>query len=164
MSGKRNLLLLLIVITLALLVWLRPGIAPPEPAIPLTTLQPSSVNHIQISDASGRSIQLQKQAERWRMIAPQPAPANHDRVRQLLGITTTPVHSHFPAPQDLTQFGLAPAGIQLKLNQLTLTFGDIDPVYQRRYVLVDRRIHLIDDGFQHHLLAAAEAFIQPDAE
>ena len=164
MSGKHNLLLLLVVIALALLSWLRPGIEPPEPLKPLTSLQPTAVDSIQISDVSGRSIRLQKQAGEWQMIAPRLAPANNDRIQQLLGITITPVYSHFTAPLDLTQYGLAPANIQLQLNQLTLTFGDIDPIYQRRYVLIDNRIHLIGDGFQHHLLADAEAFIQPKTE
>ncbi len=125
----------------------------------MTQLQPDKINTIQISNSRGKLIQLQRKEGHWVVLQPILGEANNHRVAELLGISQTPSHFSFAADDEkLAEYGLKPAPITLKLNELQLLFGDIDPVYQRRYVQIGRRIHLIDDGFQHHLLAPPSAF------
>jgi hypothetical protein len=135
--------------------WLQPSALPP-----LTSLQPTQVEHIQIQHATGRTIQLSKRQGRWWLAQ---APANQQRIEQLLGICHTPSLQRFAAPGErLAEFGLAPPAIRLRLNDLELAFGGADPINGWRYVALDEQIHLIGDGFQHHLSAPARDFLKPD--
>lgn len=159
MIKKRNLLLLLLLLPLLLLItWLEPGIERPV-VQPLTSLQPNLVDRIIISDSSGRRIELKRRSDHWSMLQPTPGSANGERIKQLLGITRTRSHTSFRVDDEkLAEYGLKPAHLMLQLNELQLLFGDNDPVHQRRYVKIGDQVHLIDDGFQHHLLALPAAF------
>jgi hypothetical protein len=150
-----NLVLLGLITALALLFWW----LQPTPLPALTNLQPEQIEEIRISDNKGRDLRLRKTASGWRLGQ---APANARRIHQLLGICTTPSLQRFPAPQRLEEFGLQPAAIRLQLNRLELAFGGNDPLNGWRYVLIEDQIHLIGDGFQHHLTAPEPAFRQDD--
>ena len=133
--------------------WLQPQGLPP-----LTLLQPQQVEHIRISDDTGRDIRLEKHAGHWWL---EQAPANEGRIEQLLGICSTPSLRRLQVPeQRLAEFGLAPPSLHLWLNDLELAFGTTDPINGWRYVLTGGQIHLIGDGFQHHLSASAAAFAE----
>ncbi|MGD8589262.1 MAG: hypothetical protein PVG22_10575 [Chromatiales bacterium] len=151
-----NLLLSLLVLGLILLVWwLQPQGLPP-----LTSLQPEQVERIRISDARGRDIRLEKRSGHWWL---DQTPANEPRIEQLLGICTTPSLRRFPTAQRaMAEFGLADPALRLWLNDLELAFGTTDPINGWRYVRLDGQIHLIGDGFQHHLTAPAAAFIETE--
>ena len=147
-----NLGLSLLVLGLILWVWWLQPLALP----PLTPLQPQQIERIRISDSAGRDIRLEKRAGHWWL---EQAPANAGRIEQLLGISTTPSLRRFPIPQRrLAEFGLAPPTLRLWLNDLELDFGTTDPINGWRYVLTGGQIHLIGDGFQHHLIAPASSF------
>ncbi len=150
-SLRLNLILLLVASLLALLVWY----AQPRPPLPLTEIDPNSVSRIEISDLAGRHILLQKQNGVWR--TPEGS-ARQERIEQLLGICGTTSLEHFPATGGLARYGLDPAAIRLTLNDEQLDFGATDPIHGWRYVLYRQRIHLIADGFYHHLNASADAW------
>lgn len=149
-----NMILLVAAGLLGLLVWQ----AQPPGFSPLTPLSPASVERIEISDLSGRQIELWKQAGVWRSGS---AITNQQRISQLLSICDTPSLEHFTAPSDLTPFGLDPAPIRLNLNGQTLEFGATDPVNGWRYVRIGEQIHLIADGFYHHLTAPLPDWLEP---
>lgn len=149
--ARVNLLLLGIAGLLGLLVWL----SRPSPLPPLTGLDPLQVTRIRINDLRGRTISMRRQAGQW-MSGERRADAT--RIGQLLKICQTPSLRRFPAPDDLTPFGLTPAAIVMSLDDSTLSFGDNDPLNGWRYVLYRDEIHLIADGFHHHLLAPAQAW------
>ncbi|MEJ2455538.1 MAG: hypothetical protein P8103_15465 [Candidatus Thiodiazotropha sp.] len=150
---RLNLILLAAAGLLGLVIWLSHPIGLPL----LTGLDPARIERIEIGDLSGRQIQLSKTATGWRSGQ---AKADGQRVEQLLGICVTPSLERFPAPADLTPFGLDPAPIRLKLDDLTLDFGTTDPLNGWRYVLVGKEVHLIADGFYHHLTAPPEAWLE----
>jgi hypothetical protein len=147
-----NLILLAVAGFLGLLIWQ----AQPPGFTPLTPLDANRIERIDISDLSGRHIHLQKTAGSWLIDG---APANQERIRQLLGICATPSLESFAAPQDLTPFGLDPATIRLQLNGLTLDFGNTDPVNGWRYVHFEQQVLLIADGYYHHLTAPPAAWL-----
>ncbi len=149
---RTNLILLTVACLLGAVIWQ----AQPPGFSPLTPLDPASIELIDISDLSGRHIHLQKAAGRW---LAEGAPANQERIRQLLGICATPSLESFAAPQDLAPFGLDPAPIRLQLNGLTLDFGNTDPVNGWRYVHFEQQVHLIADGYYHHLTAPPAAWL-----
>ncbi|MEN8179061.1 MAG: hypothetical protein ABFS39_10620 [Pseudomonadota bacterium] len=151
-----NIALFVLAALLGLLIWRLQPEAPPG----LTDLRPEQVYRIQITDRSGGEILLTRQNGAW-MLGETSADA--ERIEQLLGICSTPSLKHFPAPQgDLQQFGLAPPAILLRLNDLELAFGSNDPLNGWRYVQITDRIHLIGDGFHHHLSAASSEFIKAE--
>lgn len=148
-----NLILFGLTLIAGLLVWL----LQPVPLPLLTSLQPEQIHSIRITNTAGRDIQLKKSAGQWRL---NQSNANTQRIEQLLGITTTPSLQRFPVPVDrLAEFGLGPPGISLWLNEIKLDFGTIDPIRGWRYVLLRDRVHLIGDGFYHHLTAGKEAYL-----
>jgi hypothetical protein len=148
-----NLLLSTLVLALALGIWwLQPQGLPP-----LTPLQAGQIERIRISDTTGREIRLEKRAGHWWR---EQTPANEPRIAQLLGICTTPSLRRFPiGEKQLAEFGLAPPALHLWLNDLELAFGSTDPINGWRYVRLEGWIHLIGDGFQHHLSAPASTFV-----
>lgn len=151
-----NLVLSGLVVLLGLIIWW----VQPEPLPTLTDLQPEQVENIRIADDSGREILLVRQKGTWLLGQ---APADVKRIEQLLGICNTTSLNRFPAPLErLQEFGLQPPAILLRLNDLELAFGSNDPINGWRYVRIDDQIHLIGDGFHHHLTAPASEFLQEE--
>ena len=133
-----------------------------KPLPPLTSMQPEEIHRIRLSNPGNLSIVLEKKDGQWHMTIPQEAAANTDKIEQLLGIATTSSHSHFPLPKErLAEFGLEPASIRLQLNELVLEFGDNDPLNFRRYVRIGDQLHLISNGFHHHLMASVDDYLAP---
>lgn len=152
-----NLFLLTLVGLLGLWVWR----SQPPGFQPLTSLQPQQVEHIAISDLSGRQINLRKRDGVWLSGT---SLAKMEKVEQFLGICQTPSLERFVAPSDLSAFGLNPTRILLRLNGVELRIGNTDPINGWRYVQIGEHIHLIADGFYHHLSAPPEAWLEtPDA-
>ncbi|MCU7915451.1 MAG: hypothetical protein KZQ65_05990 [Candidatus Thiodiazotropha sp. (ex Gloverina cf. vestifex)] len=149
-----NLALLLAVCVLGLLVWL----SQQSSGLPsLTNLQPESITLIEISDLSDRHIQLERKDHTWHIGN---EPANQPRIQQLLQLCQTPSLERFDPPADLHPFGLETPPIMMKLNGESLAFGNTDPVNGWRYVHYTDQIHLIADGFYHHLSAPREAWLE----
>lgn len=146
-----NLILLLVAVLLGLLV----RYARSPQTITLTALDPAGVQRIEISDLKGRHILLQSVGGLWRADG---KTARQERVVQLLGICRTPSLERFAAAGDLRPYGLDPPPIRLRLDGESLDFGATDPLHGWRYVRYRQRIHLIADGFYHHLSAAPEAW------
>jgi hypothetical protein len=163
MSGRTRLNLLLVAAMMALAFATYLDLRQIDSAAPpLTQLDPSLIRHIRISDHRGRDIRLERQGDHWYMIHPYAVHADDDRIETLMGITSTPVHRRFSAAQHrLDSFGLAPVRLRLWLNNLEFAFGATDPIHFRRYVSQNGSIMLIDDGFQHHLTAPPESFVDP---
>ena len=155
-----NLGLFGLVLLLALVAYFEPGINLPVKKIPLTDLKAEEINFIRITDNHGRELVMERQQGRWMMTAPYKKPANEQRIKQLLGITTTRSFSRFTIPETrLAEFGLDPAPIHLQLNRTRLAFGGNEPIQFRRYVRIGDQLHLISNGFHHHLMAQADDFV-----
>ncbi len=151
-----NLILLVIIALLAFLVWQ----SRPQPMTPLSKLVPAGISHISISHGKS-SLSMRLKQGRW-LIDGQPGLGS--RIEQLLTISQTPSLNRFPAPSDLSPFGLQNPALVLQLNRERFAFGDIDPLNGWRYVLYNGVIHLIGNGYHHHLTAPPEAWLEhPDA-
>ncbi len=154
---RLNLLLLCVASVLGLLVWW----SQPSPLPALTRLDPQRIGRITINDLQGREIELTRQQDRWMSGAQL---ADQQRVGQLLRICETPSLDRFEAPDDLSPYGLDPAPLVMRLDDATLRFGNNDPLNGWRYVLYRGEVHLIADGFYHHLNAPPEAWLGQTAE
>ncbi len=157
--SKINLAMSAIVLLLALGVYLTPGSDVSEKSVRLTGIEPADVVRIRIENREGGSLALEKRGGQWVMTSPGRMEVDGDRVTGLLRLAVTPSHLQLAAEnRDLDSFGLATPIGSIHLNDTELAFGSTEPVHRRRYVLVDGRINLIDDGFYHHLMAKPEGF------
>jgi hypothetical protein len=151
--------LVLLILVAALAAAMRYELASERRAGTLTGLDPNRITQIEIQRAGEPVIHLVRTAGGWRMESPYAVAANDSKVDQLVQIASTPVVRSLPESARADRLGLAPAHIRLSLDGLTLRFGDTDPIGHRRYVAIGDRIHLIDDGFQYHLLAPATDYV-----
>lgn len=111
-------------------------------------------------------MHLQKKQQQWWIKENEKlTPADSQRVDQLLKITATHSFRQFAATKDnQINFGLKEPVYSLQLNEHKLLFGHTDPVNFDRYVLTENKIHLIGDGFLHHLQAGIKGFKQPQTK
>ncbi|MCG7987415.1 MAG: DUF4340 domain-containing protein [Candidatus Thiodiazotropha weberae] len=153
---RLNLILMVVIGLLAVLVWQ----SQPESMAPLSQLAPAEIRNITILSGTN-SLTMRLEQDQWLI---DDRPGLTSRIEQLLTISQTASLKQFPAPPDLTPFGLDNPGIVLLLDQARFSFGDIDPLNGWRYVLYNGVIHLIGNGYHHHLTAPLEAWLaQPDA-
>lgn len=157
-----NLGLLALVALLGTIAIYEPGLEENETTkTPLTSLQPGEIHYIRLSNPGNPAIELEKREGSWYMTAPRKAPANDDKIEQLLGIATARSHSHFPLPKErLAEFGLDQPVVRLQLNDLVLEFGNNEPLQFRRYVRIGNELHLISNGFHHHLMATINDYLK----
>lgn len=163
LMGRRNLLngaLLLVVAALALLAWLEPGHQPPPPQAKLTALDTSRVTHIRIERRTGKTVELEKVADRWRMVEPVAALANGFRIETLLRIAGYQSLGHNPVEGlDLAKYGLAKPEVKLFLDQTEIDFGDNTPIDSRRYVRTGSTVQLINDTAYYYLIGAWPTYL-----
>ena len=147
-----NLLLLLLLGLLALAIRHELTVVGQPPT--LAGIDVADLRLIEVERVGEPLIQLERTPDGWRMREPIAIDADQGRIDQLLGIVAAPVQRSFLAQSAaLDELGLAPVKLSLRLDGLTLAFGGLDPVGQRRYVSADGLVHLIDDRYQHLLIA-----------
>lgn len=150
-----NLGLAAAVALLALLAWRKPGLAPEPANPPLTTIDTATVTEIAISNGGEQTLRLIRAGEQWRLSAPVDLPATAFRVDSLLELLAAEQFTAFPLPDAAARakYGLGEGGREVRFNDLTVRFGDQNPVAIRRYVAIGDRGYLIDDRFHHHAIA-----------
>lgn len=152
-----NLLLLILVIGLATL--MRWDLEQAQREIGLTGLLPENITEIAIERTGEPPIRLIQDAAGWRMESPYSVSANAERIGELTGIAATSVYRSLPKTTGAERLGLNAGSLRLNLNGLVLRFGNVDPIGHHRYVAIGEQVHLIGDGFQHHLIAGAEDYV-----
>ncbi len=155
----RNLLLLILIVALALVAQFRPGKPKDVPPVWLLDIDTSSIDRIELLRPD--AILLERKAGTWLLTAPIEAPANPLRIEQLLDITKSKSEVQY-SMKDLKRapFGLDKPLAILKLNDHVMMFGGTDPLSFRRYVEIGETLHLVSDGFSHHLTAQATDYVQ----
>ena len=147
-----NLVLLLVLAALGL--GIRHIVSVADSPQTLIATAAAEVRRIEVERAGEPRIRLEQTPDGWRMREPMDLDADQGQVERLLSGLRTPVQRSFPAQSAaLGELGLAPAKLQVRLDDLILGFGGLDPLGQRRYVAADGLVHLIDDGVYARLIA-----------
>jgi len=156
-----NLALLLIVVALALVAAYEPGIDKPKEQPTLLTLESDAINHIIIERKGRDTIELKKGAGKWQLLQPVQAMADDFRIDSLLRITRTKSLASFDAePKKLADYGLDKPKVELVLNDTRIGFGKRTPLDNRRYAMLDGKVHLITDSLYYHLIGDYPTFIR----
>ena len=127
------------------------------PVIHLFDMPKSAINHFTIqgrNQSPQRFIKQDQQGsvEKWYMEEPVHAKASESRLNTLLDIVEKPSRSQFQVEAaNLAKYGLDSPIATLTFNEHTIAIGNNDPIHQRRYVLAEGKVHLIDDNFSHLL-------------
>lgn len=120
---------------------------------PLTTDETGAISAITLK-SSKRSISFLKQQDSWRLATSAEKKINPQTIKKLLGIMQTHSYRQFDnTPANRLTFKLEQPLYQILLDNRTISFGDIEPTQQLRYILLDNRIHLISDLYLQYLLA-----------
>jgi len=153
---------LLLLIAVALLSYeVRRALEQDRHVATLTELKPGAITEIRLERPASPLIELQRDNGDWRMETPYRTAANAARIEQLVRIASTQVFRSLHEADAPERLGLKPQGMQLSLDGVVLRFGDTDPIDHHRYVAVAGQVHMIGDGFQHHLSAPAEDYVSP---
>jgi hypothetical protein len=152
------LLLLLAVVGMALSI--RFEVARDSTPERLAGLDPAALSLVALDRSGEPKLSLERTPEGWRLREPFDVDAEQAQVDRLLDVLAAPVYRTFPeSSASRAELGLEPPRIKLKLDNLLLGFGGLDPVGQHRYVGADGLIHLIDDRYYPTLIAPPVDFV-----
>ncbi|MEW5011686.1 MAG: hypothetical protein RPR28_08765 [Cycloclasticus sp.] len=154
-----NLSLLILLLSLAAIAWLKPGQQISE-QLALVPIDIANIDSIRIERAQAETIELNKQQQQWRLIAPLKANALAGKLERLLKISQIkPVSSYPLEPESMQRFGLQAAVAKIYFNDIEVLIGRTESVNSRRYASSSGQLHLLDDTFLHHLTAPLSAYI-----
>ena len=134
-----------------------------ETNIKLTTINPVSVEQIQITRRDLDEITFIKKNEQWMMQTPYHIAANKLRINTMLKLLGAHSYTRLNKSEvELERFLLDDPVVAIKFNEALISFGDTSPLDKHRYVLLDNSVHLINDSLYQQLLAPATFFISPN--
>ena len=152
-----NLVLLIVLAALIGVVFLEPGKEEANP-VSLTNQDVDAIDRFELKNQE--NLVFEKKAGHWWLSSPFQAPANDIRIKQLLKIPNAESRAHYPVKSDeLGKFELEKPKAELKLGQITLRFGGLEPIDMLRYVQIGDTLHLVTDDFSHQLFAKATDFV-----
>lgn len=131
--------------------------------IKLTTINPVSVEQIQIIRRDLDEITFIKKNGQWIMQTPYLIAANKIRINTMLKLLGAHSYTRLNESEvELERFLLDDPVVSIKFNDALISFGDTSPLDKHRYVLFDNSVHLINDSLYQQLLTSATFFISPN--
>jgi hypothetical protein len=141
-----NVALVLAVAVLAAVVYFQPGLKEEPVGKLLTAINPQQVKELRLSNEQGEVV-LWREGDEWSLQSPLTIASNKFRVEQLLHwFTVSSVQSYAAAGLDLAKFGLDQPQAIVSADGVELRFGSLDPLNQRRYVLLNDTVHLVAES------------------
>jgi len=159
---KLNLFLFFIVASLGLIVIKKPGLNNQVTYTKISQLNSEQIQRIEIIASDQKKIQFIKKNNNWFVtIANNETIIDRDKIDYLFKLLNTNSLESFPASMEqLKQYHLSEPRITVKFDNFTIAFGDSEPLKHRRYILIDKHVHLINDLYYHFLLQSANSYLQ----
>ncbi len=158
--GKRlaiNIGLLLVIAVLVLII--RSDEPTPPATTRLTTINKDNITRIGVNRANQTPLKFTKTVDSWLLQSPMQFRANLTRINAMLSLLETASFGSFDkATVKLDGFELNAPQVTLQLNDHEFAFGTTDAIDQRRYVLFNDKIHMIDDFLFQQLLTEPPFF------
>lgn len=155
-----NLCLLLAVAGLALFLFLSGNKETGTGEVALTGIKPETINRIRILRNGQDEISFIRQSGVWMMQRPLQLEAGALRIDTLLKLLSAHSYEQFPARGvQLSHFRLDRPQVSIEYNDTRIDFGDTSPLAERRYVLVNNTVHIINDVLFQQLQAPATFFL-----
>ena len=157
-----NLLLILGIVTLALVAHFEPGIEPPTEIQAITSLKIEEVHRIHVNRPIREDLVLLRQSpEHWLIERAEPLPADAFKVSALTRLAEQkPVRSYPAKDLDLAALQLDPPYATTVLNDITVEFGNLEPIDDLRYIRVGDQVYLIPDNYLPLMEAGFTQFVR----
>ncbi len=128
-----------------------------EPLL-LSTINPDSITTIKVIRSDKPTLEFYKNEDGWFMRAPLQIRINKARINAMLRLLNTEFYNQLdPGSAQLTQLGLDKPAIIMQMNEHVFQFGSTDAIDQRRFVLFNNSIYMIND-FLYAQLASKPGF------
>ncbi len=126
----------------------------------LSNIDTNDIKQITIQRADRGDIVFQKLGESWFMVSAVKTRANMARIHAMLRLPHSRSFAQIHVKgTPLSTYQLDPAPIVLRLDEHEFFFGTSDPLDDRRYVMFNNTIHLLNDSLFHQLSQAPMFFI-----
>ena len=113
----------------------------------ITRMNPKQVENISIETADG-SFHLKKEDNRWYFDSPFTWFADNVAIERIASLAAARYQSKLPRNEiDLSTLGLTLPRAVVTLNQSAVYFGSTNQIGNRRYLLVDPTVYLVDDVY-----------------
>ncbi|MGC1549767.1 MAG: hypothetical protein WA777_14685 [Rhodanobacter sp.] len=110
----------------------------------LLTIAPAAISHIELRIGKSAAMHYEKRDGHWWHIDGTPALVDDGSLDDLTAIAAAPVLKWRPANDfELAKIGLDPPRAVLRLDDQTLSFGEIATIGPLRYVQVGERVALV---------------------
>jgi len=124
----------------------------------LSTIDPNNISKIEVLRKNLETLSFSKNEDEWKIDSPLQFQANSARIKSILNILTTKSYKTFNL-NDISQFDLRSPRVILKLDKDNFSFGTTNPIDQKRYILFNETVHLIDDYLFPQLMVNAFFFV-----
>ncbi len=152
-----NIVLLLLIIVVAVYLTRTDAPVPAgQESIPLSTIDPASINHIRVARPGKPDLVLQKSDPDWQITSPIQTAANSFRTSSLLALLQT--RSISTVLSDPANFGLTDNQVTVSFDNHVFRFGNSNPLDNSRYILHNNIIHLVEDTLYEQLRQDAAFF------
>ena len=163
---KKNIILAFIVIGLAYIAIQKPQFSDEPTKNKISTVNIDTIKNITIISADQAAIKFVKKDKSWfLLINNEEVPALKSKMNHLFQLLNTESLDNFTASgEQLKQFKLLNPRLQVKYDNLTIAFGDSEPLKHRRYIFTHKKVHLIQNVFYHLLLQPENTYIKTEIE
>ncbi len=128
----------------------------------LTNIDSNDIVKIEVIRKNLDDFIFNKQGDDWYMSSPLQLLANNARINAMLRLLSARSYAHLnPAEVELARFELTDPVIAIKFNDYIFQLGNTDAIDQRRYVLFNNMINLVDDSLYQQLTTNAAFFADP---
>ena len=126
----------------------------------LSKIEATSISQITIQRADKEDIVFQKKDSDWFMVSSVKTRANMARINAILHLLQSRTFAQIDVTgSPLTTYQLDPATIVLRLDDHEFFFGATDPLDDRRYVMFNNTVHLLNDSLYHQLRQTPMFFV-----
>jgi hypothetical protein len=114
---------------------------------PLSVIKPQQASQINIT-VKDQTIEIKKEAGQWTIKQPLQVEADEFRLQAILKLLTVSTEQQYDASGlDLKQYALQPPLATLSIDQQTFLFGNVSAVDNKRYLLTNNKLMLVDDTY-----------------
>lgn len=129
----------------------------------ITQLDKNRIHFISVHIPEKHDIELIRTPNnQWQLIKPFPIEANHTLANMLLNLANSQSDTRYPiSGLDLAGFQLNRPVAIVKLGDAEFRFGDKDPIDNKRYLLYNGTLYLIEDKLFPIISSGIGGFVSP---
>ncbi len=130
-------------------------------SLDLESIQTINITRNQKTSGPGKSISFFKNKTAiWYMKSPYTLKAHQFRINTLLSLTQTPVDKIYTSRDlNLADFALDNPRASIKFNNTTIYYGNVNPLNNQRYLLVNNNLVMLTDTSYPLASAQAASFV-----